>query len=109
MKSSPVCRETLPPKRFGDRRRLLVDLLGHEVAVAALFRGTTSHRIRWVGRSSVRPRRPRSVTPAASTRATSPSSRKMTSRVQGTSATGSEATKFSPEPSPRTIGGRSAR
>ena len=44
-------------------------------------------------------------TPAASTRATSPSSRKTTSRVQGTSATGSEATKFSPRPRPRTIGG----
>ena len=93
------------PQRVGDGARLLVDLLEHEVRVAALL------RLRRVPGDGLRRARRRACrrgwsasTPAALISATSPSSRKITSRVCSRKAGTSEARNVSPLPSPMTSG-----
>jgi hypothetical protein len=92
-------------QRVGDRARLLVDLLEHEVPVLALLGG--------IGRQLAVARRALDRVAVAiehlarsvrRTSATSPSSRNMKRRVTGSSAETSEATKFSSTPRPITTG-----
>ena len=79
----PVSSESLLPDRLDDDRRLLGDLLRHEVGVAPLLGRRPRPRSR--GATGARPRRARrSRSPrsrVAVTRAKSPSSRKTRSRV----------------------------